>query len=71
MHLITVDVKVNGQKIRFEIDTGAAMSILSQEDQKKLFPDATLRETSTRLRTYTGCPWSREASLMVFQSSFT
>lgn len=54
MHLITVDVKVNGQKIRFEIDTGAAMSILSQEDQKKLFPDATLRETSTRLRTYTG-----------------
>ena len=36
--------------------TGAAVSIISEETQKKLFPDVHLTRTPVKLRTYTGEP---------------
>ena len=36
-----------------ELDTGAAVSVMGQEQQKTLFPDAQLQPCNIRLRTYT------------------
>ena len=36
-----------------ELDTGAAMSLISESTQKSLFPDITLRPTKVTLHTYT------------------
>ena len=37
-----------------EVDTGAAVSLISDETRKKLLPAATLHRAPVRLRTYTG-----------------
>ena len=37
-----------------EIDTGASVSIISELQQKRIFPEATIAETKLRLQTYTG-----------------
>ena len=37
-----------------EVDTGAAVSLMAQAIQEKLFPEAILKQSPTRLRTYTG-----------------
>ena len=50
------DVIVDGKMLRMEIDTGAAVSIISQSQQEALFPDATLRKPRVKLTTYTGEP---------------
>ena len=39
-----------------EVDTGAAVSIMSEEPCRKVFPEACLRSGSVLLRTYTGGP---------------
>ena len=52
-HPITVEIEVNNRKLLMEVDTGAAVSIISEETQKKLFPGATLEKSSIGLRTYT------------------
>ena len=36
-----------------ELDTGAAMSLISESTQKSLFPDVTLRPSEDTLHTYT------------------
>ena len=51
---ITVVVKVNNNSLNFKIKTGAALSILSQEEQNKVFPNATITQTLAKLRSYTG-----------------
>ena len=53
-HPITVELTVNGWKLRMELDTGAAVSIISEETQRSEFPDATLKTPTIALRTYTG-----------------
>ena len=53
---ITVDVEMNGIKVCMEVDTGAAVSLMTQEVKGKLFPEATLQQSTTQLRTYTGEP---------------
>ena len=53
---ITVDVEVNGIKVCMEVDTGTAVSLMSQEIKEKLFPEATLQQSKTWLRIYTGEP---------------
>ena len=55
-HPITVQVQVNGKPIQMELDTGAAVSVISEQLHKKLFPDAKLRPAHALLRTYTGEP---------------
>ena len=56
VHPITVKLQVNHRKLTMEVDTGAAVSIISEETQKKLFPDARLIRAPVKLRTYTGEP---------------
>lgn len=51
---ISVKLKVNGKELSMEVDTGAALSIISQEMQHHLFPEAVLTESQVFLRTYTG-----------------
>ena len=50
-----VDVRIEGQPIKMELDTGAAVSVMSGTDFKKYFGSSiTLHNCSLRLRTYTG-----------------
>ena len=53
-HHITVDVSVNDKLLLMEVDTGAAVSVISESTQKGMFPDATLHPTSVLLKTYSG-----------------
>ena len=53
---ITVNLQVSGQKLRFEIDTGAAVSIISMAIFRKEFPTAKLNPSKIELQTYTGEP---------------
>ena len=49
-------MEVNGQELEMEIDTGAAVSVISKETQLALFPEAYLSESTLTLRTYTAEP---------------
>ena len=51
---IIVEVELNGTMVSMEVDTGAAVSLMAQAVQERLFPQATLQATTTNLRTYTG-----------------
>ncbi|KAL9984702.1 hypothetical protein ACROYT_G007028 [Oculina patagonica] len=51
---IKVPVKVNGEQFSMELDTGASVSIMSEEAWKKNFPKIPLEESKMKLRTYTG-----------------
>ena len=48
------NVFVNGKLLSMEIDTGAAVSIISEESKNRLFPDAVLKKSYLRMQTYTG-----------------
>ena len=50
---IIIKLKLNEQVTEMELDTGAAMSLISESTQKSLFPDITLRPTKVTLHTYT------------------
>ena len=50
---ITVDVTVNDVPVTMEVDTGAAVSVMSRQQQQKLFPQAQLHPSQVVLRTYT------------------
>ena len=39
-----------------ELDTGAAVSVMSEDTYNQLWPHATLKQTSTQLKTYSGAP---------------
>ena len=47
-------LKVNGKELRMEIDTGASVSIISEETLRECFEDIPIEDTSSTLRTYTG-----------------
>ena len=49
-----ITVKVNGEECSMELDTGASVSIVSEEAWRKRFPTAPLEESQIELRTYTG-----------------
>ena len=55
---ITAQLKINGVQLTMEVDTGAAVSIISERTQKKAFPKASLQKTTVKLRTYTEEPMS-------------
>ena len=59
---ITVDVTVNDVQVTMEVDTGAAVSVMSQQQQRKLFPQARLHPSQVVLRTYT----AEKVAVMVF-----
>ena len=49
-----VDNIIEGTPLSMEIDTGAAVSLISENTQKELFPDASLDASQVELMTYTG-----------------
>ena len=49
-----IPVKVNSEECSMELDTGASVSIMSEEAWRKRFPTAPLEESQIKLRTYTG-----------------
>ena len=51
----TVDLSVNGAPLKMEVDTGAAVSLISEETYKRLWKNPPkLKPTTTQLRTYSG-----------------
>ena len=50
---ITVKVLINGVSVPMEVDTGAAVSVMTSAQQMKLFPLAQLSPSSVVLKTYT------------------
>ena len=54
MRPIVVTLNVSGQRLPMEVDTGAAVSIISAGTKEELFPDFQLTSTSLILTTYTG-----------------
>ena len=60
-----VTMNVNGRPLKMEIDTGAAVSIISTDTMKHLVPDATLKMTDVRMQTYTGQPMKVQGYLDV------
>ena len=53
-----VVVELNGEAVSMEIDTGAAVSLISHSTQTALFPKAVLTRPKVNLRTYTAEPIS-------------
>ena len=53
---IRTDLIVNDVSLTMEVDTGAAVSIISEATRKALFPNAVLHNSSVNLKTYTGEP---------------
>ena len=51
-----MDLLVLGRKVSFEIDTGAAVSIVSDDIFKREFSACTLKACGMELLTYTGQP---------------
>ena len=50
---IEIQVKINDQSLTMEVDTGAAVSIISDSTRKKLFPHLKLQPSKLILKTYT------------------
>ena len=51
---LRADVTIDGTPLTMEIDTGAAVSLISERQQKVMFPNATLDKSRVELKTYTG-----------------
>jgi len=62
---LTVHVQANGKSLTMELDTGAAVSVISKDAQRRLFPDAALKRKSVVLRTCTSEPIRVEGQLDV------
>ena len=50
---ILIDLQLNNRNIVMELDTGAAMSLISETTKKELFPTVNLRHSEVVLKTYT------------------
>ena len=53
---IRVSLVANGKPLEMEVDTGADISIISEETRKVLFPIQKIYESDLILKTYTGEP---------------
>jgi len=62
---ITVDVQINGKQLPMEVDTGAALSIVSKRTWKTLFPGVALKEAHIVLKTYTNERMTVKGELLV------
>ena len=51
---VMVEVKMNGESVRMEVDTGAAVSVMSQSSYERIRDNQPLRESGLKLKTYTG-----------------
>ena len=62
---IKVDILINGRSLPMELDTGAAVSIISDTTRKAIFPTSQLQTSSVNLKTYTGEPIQVAGELLV------
>ena len=53
---IVVTMEVWGKSVAMEVDTGATVSVISEEAYQALFPDQLLQTCTMALKTYTGEP---------------
>ena len=53
---LLVDLQLEGKPLRMEVDTGAAVSLVSEATYWSLFPMVQLQSSTTKLRTYSGEP---------------
>lgn len=53
-NVIWVTPEIEGQKLKMELDTGSALSIISYKDYKNKFAKMKLKHTPVTLKTYTG-----------------
>ena len=51
-NIIWVTPEVEGVKLKMELDTGSALSIISHKDYVSTFPKVKLKPTSVMLKTY-------------------
>ena len=51
---IELDVEVQRKKISMELDTGAAVSLISEETYQKFFSDVSLQKSTVKLKSYSG-----------------
>ncbi len=49
-------MSINGRDVTMELDTGAAVSLVSEMMFQSLWPDVSLQQASVRLQTYSGDP---------------
>jgi len=54
MNPIMVELTINGQKTTMELDTGAAVSVISTQTKTEMFPQTRLMSSTLILTTYTG-----------------
>jgi len=53
-HHLFAELLVNGKPVTFEVDTGVAVTVLSQEVYHQVFPNLKLQTSSMLLKAYTG-----------------
>ena len=53
-HPIKVKLQIQGKPLSMEVDTGAAVSVVSEDTYKELFFDLPLKRASVCLKTFTG-----------------
>ena len=53
---ITAVLELNGRSVPMEVDTGAAVSLIAETTQRRLFPEGVLEKSKVRLNTYTAEP---------------
>ena len=58
-----MDIEINGRALNMEVDTGAAVFIISKTTYQKLFSEIPIKPASLRLRTYTGEPIDVEGEM--------
>ena len=51
--LVIVQMQINGRKLNMEVDTGAALSVISEATRLTVFPKDTLHPSNLVLKTYT------------------
>ena len=51
---IVVSVMMNSKSVNMELDTGAAVSLISQDTYRQYWPQLELEESNTQLKTYSG-----------------
>lgn len=54
IHPFLVAVKFNEKHLQMEVDTGAAMSVISRRTYRRLFSEIKLQKPTVHLKTYTG-----------------
>ncbi|CAC5376810.1 unnamed protein product [Mytilus coruscus] len=66
---LKLDVKIEDVDYVMELDTGAAVSIIGEENYKKYFSNIKLQKSNVKLNTYTGDPITAYQQLLLCENS--